>query len=101
MFLPRILGMGKDVIRCSYLTILHLLIISLPCVWMALVCSLFQTDGGQWTLVPKVTATCVGNAEYFGGGMKITPTADPFNGRLEVRELIFTRHSVMYDPSHF
>lgn len=35
-------------------------------------------------MVPKVTATCIGNAKYFGGGMKITPTADPFNGRLEV-----------------
>lgn len=28
---------------------------------------------------------CIGNAAYFGGGMKITPTADPFNGKLEVR----------------
>ncbi|URD83140.1 DAGKc [Musa troglodytarum] len=25
-----------------------------------------------------------GNAKYFGGGMKITPTADPSNGKLEV-----------------
>jgi hypothetical protein len=36
-------------------------------------------------VVPKVTATCVGNAKYFGGGMNIAPTADPFNGGLEVR----------------
>lgn len=27
---------------------------------------------------------CIGNAKYFGGGMKITPTADPTNGHLEV-----------------
>lgn len=46
----------------------------------------FQTDGGQWTVIPQVTAACVGNSTYFGGGMKITPTADPFNGRLEVNK---------------
>lgn len=46
-----------------------------------------RIDGSQWTVVPKVTATCIGNAKYFGGGMKITPTADPFNGRLEVVSL--------------
>ena len=46
---------------------------------------IFQTDGGQWSVIPKVTATCVGNAKYFGGGMHITPTADPFDGRLEVK----------------
>ncbi|KAG0619796.1 hypothetical protein M758_4G165900 [Ceratodon purpureus] len=47
-----------------------------------------RTAGGEWTVVPKVTATCVGNAKYFGGGMKITPSADPFNGGLEVVSLM-------------
>lgn len=46
---------------------------------------IFQINGGPWTVVPKVTAACVGNAKYFGGGMKIAPTADPFDGSLEVR----------------
>lgn len=27
---------------------------------------------------------CIGKAKYFGDGMKITPTADPFSGDLEV-----------------
>jgi len=31
-----------------------------------------------------VTALCIGNAKYFGGGMKITSTADPFTDNLEV-----------------
>lgn len=45
---------------------------------------LLQVDGGEWRAVPDVSAMCIGNAKYFGGGMKITPTADPFNGKLEV-----------------
>ncbi|CAJ2633346.1 unnamed protein product [Trifolium pratense] len=39
---------------------------------------------GEWVTCPKVTAICAGNAKYFGGGMKITPNADPFTGNLEV-----------------
>ncbi|RHN47047.1 putative diacylglycerol kinase (ATP) [Medicago truncatula] len=39
---------------------------------------------GEWVKCPQVTAVCVGNAKYFGGGMKITPNADPFTGNLEV-----------------
>jgi len=31
-----------------------------------------------------VTALCIGNAKYFGGGMKITPNADPSSGNFEV-----------------
>ncbi|TVU48564.1 hypothetical protein EJB05_08205 [Eragrostis curvula] len=43
-----------------------------------------KVNGGEWKTVHKVTALCIGNAKYFGGGMKITPTADPFSGSLEV-----------------
>ena len=41
-------------------------------------------NDGEWERCPKVTALCVGNAKYFGGGMKITPNADPESGSLEV-----------------
>ncbi|XP_031737173.1 uncharacterized protein LOC116402160 isoform X2 [Cucumis sativus] len=30
-----------------------------------------QVDDGEWELYPQVTALCIGNAKYFGGGMKI------------------------------
>ncbi|ONL93159.1 Sphingoid long-chain bases kinase 2 mitochondrial [Zea mays] len=43
-----------------------------------------KVNGGEWRTVHNVTALCIGNAKYFGGGMKITPTADPFSGNLEV-----------------
>ncbi|XP_031482996.1 sphingoid long-chain bases kinase 2, mitochondrial-like isoform X1 [Nymphaea colorata] len=43
-----------------------------------------RIDAGEWELVPKVTALCIGNAKFFGGGMKITPHADPHSGDLEV-----------------
>ncbi|KAL6649124.1 hypothetical protein ACP70R_013348 [Stipagrostis hirtigluma subsp. patula] len=43
-----------------------------------------KVNGGEWKAIHKVTALCIGNAKYFGGGMKITPTADPFSGNLEV-----------------
>uniref|UniRef100_A0A0E0K859 G-patch domain-containing protein n=1 Tax=Oryza punctata TaxID=4537 RepID=A0A0E0K859_ORYPU len=43
-----------------------------------------KVNGGEWRTIRKVTALCIGNAKYFGGGMKITPTADPFGGDLEV-----------------
>ncbi|EXB51636.1 Diacylglycerol kinase [Morus notabilis] len=38
----------------------------------------------DWETYSRVTALCIGNAKYFGGGMKITPNADPSNGTLEV-----------------
>lgn len=43
-----------------------------------------KADEGEWEVCHKVTAFCIGNAKFFGGGMKITPTADPFSGNLEV-----------------
>ncbi|KAG8073258.1 hypothetical protein GUJ93_ZPchr0006g43849 [Zizania palustris] len=43
-----------------------------------------KVNGGEWRTIHKVTALCIGNAKYFGGGMKITPTVDPFSGDLEV-----------------
>ncbi|WZZ56098.1 hypothetical protein YC2023_056205 [Brassica napus] len=43
-----------------------------------------KVNGGEWEVYPQVTALCVGNAKYFGGGVKITPNADPGNGNLEV-----------------
>ncbi|XP_066306552.1 sphingoid long-chain bases kinase 2, mitochondrial-like [Miscanthus floridulus] len=43
-----------------------------------------KVNGGEWRTIHKVTALCIGNGKYFGGGMKITPTADPFSGNLEV-----------------
>ncbi|GER57423.1 diacylglycerol kinase family protein [Striga asiatica] len=41
-------------------------------------------DDGEWETYPKVTALCIGNAKYFGGGMKITPNAHPCSGNFEV-----------------
>lgn len=38
----------------------------------------------DWETYSRVTALCIGNAKYFGGGMKITPNADPSNGTFEV-----------------
>ncbi|XP_010544765.1 PREDICTED: sphingoid long-chain bases kinase 2, mitochondrial isoform X2 [Tarenaya hassleriana] len=43
-----------------------------------------RVNGGEWKTYPQVTALCIGNAKYFGGGMKITPNADPRNGNLEI-----------------
>jgi YegS/Rv2252/BmrU family lipid kinase len=53
-----------------------------------------KVNGGEWRTVHKVTALCIGNAKYFGGGMKITPTADPFSGNLEV---VILQHFKWYD----
>ncbi|RYR15489.1 hypothetical protein Ahy_B04g072242 isoform B [Arachis hypogaea] len=39
---------------------------------------------GEWETWPQLTTVCVGNAKYFGGGMKITPNATPYSGNLEV-----------------
>lgn len=46
--------------------------------------AVLQVNGGEWEVFHKVTALCIGNAKFFGGGMKITPTADPSSGNLEV-----------------
>ncbi|KAL5727441.1 Sphingoid long-chain bases kinase 2 [Ranunculus cassubicifolius] len=43
-----------------------------------------KVNGGEWEVFPQVTAVCIGNAKYFGGGMKIAPNADPSNGNFEV-----------------
>ncbi|KAJ3682055.1 hypothetical protein LUZ60_014628 [Juncus effusus] len=43
-----------------------------------------KVNGGEWESSKQVTALCIGNAKYFGGGMKITPNADPTNGNLQV-----------------
>jgi diacylglycerol kinase family enzyme len=52
-----------------------------------------QFNDGEWVTYPQVTAICAGNAKYFGGGMKITPNADPFTGNLEVKCLSIYSHS--------
>ncbi|KAK8504140.1 hypothetical protein V6N13_132033 [Hibiscus sabdariffa] len=43
-----------------------------------------KVNEGEWKTCSQVTALCVGNAKYFGGGMKITPNADPCSGSFEV-----------------
>ncbi|KAI4355137.1 hypothetical protein L6164_003937 [Bauhinia variegata] len=43
-----------------------------------------KVNEGGWETYSQVTALCIGNAKYFGGGMKITPNADPRSGELEV-----------------
>ncbi|KAI3444500.1 hypothetical protein Pfo_001165 [Paulownia fortunei] len=43
-----------------------------------------KVDNGDWEVYPQVTALCIGNAKYFGGGMKITPNAHPSSRNFEV-----------------
>ncbi|XP_073025889.1 sphingoid long-chain bases kinase 2, mitochondrial isoform X1 [Primulina eburnea] len=43
-----------------------------------------KVDDGDWEVFSQVTALCIGNAKYFGGGMKISPNADPSSGDFEV-----------------
>ncbi|KAK2967318.1 hypothetical protein RJ640_006184 [Escallonia rubra] len=43
-----------------------------------------KVNEGEWEVYPQVTALCIGNAKFFGGGMKITPNAEPSNGNFEV-----------------
>ncbi|KAA3469363.1 dagK [Gossypium australe] len=43
-----------------------------------------KVNEGEWQTLSQVTALCIGNAKYFGGGMKITPNADPHSGSFEV-----------------
>lgn len=44
-----------------------------------------KVDDGDWEVYSQVTALCIGNAKYFGGGMKITPNAHPSSNNFEVR----------------
>ena len=44
-----------------------------------------QVNEGEWEVCSKVTALCIGNAKFFGGGMKITPNAHPSSGNFEVQ----------------
>ncbi|KAJ6955419.1 hypothetical protein NC652_006743 [Populus alba x Populus x berolinensis] len=46
--------------------------------------NLCYVNEGEWETCSLVTALCIGNAKYFGGGMKITPNADPSSGNFEV-----------------
>ena len=43
-----------------------------------------QLDERDWKAISQATAIAVGNAKYFGGGMKITPGASPSSGEFEV-----------------
>ncbi|XP_021643218.2 sphingoid long-chain bases kinase 2, mitochondrial isoform X2 [Hevea brasiliensis] len=43
-----------------------------------------KVNGGAWEICSQVTALCIGNAKYFGGGMRITPNGDPRSGEFEV-----------------
>ncbi|KAI5081549.1 hypothetical protein GOP47_0001292, partial [Adiantum capillus-veneris] len=43
-----------------------------------------RVDDGEWKQASQVTALAIGNAKYFGGGMKITPRADPSSRDLEM-----------------
>ncbi|KAI3829252.1 hypothetical protein L1987_03370 [Smallanthus sonchifolius] len=43
-----------------------------------------RVNNGEWELYPQVTALCIGNAQFFGGGMRITPNAHPSSGNFEV-----------------
>lgn len=45
---------------------------------------MIQVDEGEWEVCSQVTALCIGNAKYFGGGMEITPNANPSSGDYEV-----------------
>lgn len=47
-----------------------------------------QFNGGDWETYAQITALCIGNAKYFGGGMKIAPNADPHSGNFEVHIVV-------------
>jgi YegS/Rv2252/BmrU family lipid kinase len=42
-----------------------------------------RLDGGAWQEQP-ITTVAVANGQYFGGGMRVAPTADPSDGTFEV-----------------
>lgn len=43
-----------------------------------------RVDDGEWKQASQITALAIGNAKYFGGGMKITPKADPSSRDFEM-----------------
>jgi diacylglycerol kinase (ATP) len=45
-----------------------------------------KVDGSVWFEGPSMTIA-MGNGQYFGGGMRITPDADPSDGKLSVVSL--------------
>ncbi len=42
-----------------------------------------RADGGAWQEQP-ITTVAVANGQYFGGGMRVAPTADPSDGAFDV-----------------
>ncbi|CAK9156729.1 unnamed protein product [Ilex paraguariensis] len=66
-----------------------------------------KVNEGEWEVYSQVTAVCIGNAKFFGGGMKITPNADPSSGNFEVvilqdfkwYDFILKLHK-LYDGTH-
>jgi len=42
-----------------------------------------RADGGAWQ-EQRITTVAVANGQYFGGGMRVAPTADPSDGALDV-----------------
>ncbi|CAI5520653.1 unnamed protein product [Closterium sp. Naga37s-1] len=42
-------------------------------------------DPGPWETLPAVTTIAVGNANFYGEGMKICPHANPCSGSQDVR----------------
>ncbi|GFY97365.1 diacylglycerol kinase family protein [Actinidia rufa] len=66
-----------------------------------------KVNEGEWEVCSKVTALCIGNAKFFGGGMKITPNAHPSSGNFEVvilqdfkwYDFILKLHK-LYDGTH-
>ncbi|XP_057462643.1 sphingoid long-chain bases kinase 2, mitochondrial-like [Actinidia eriantha] len=66
-----------------------------------------RVNEGEWEICSKVTALCIGNAKFFGGGMKITPNAHPSSGNFEVvilqdfkwYDFILKLHK-LYDGTH-
>lgn len=43
-----------------------------------------RLDGGEWQKVASTNLIAAGNGSYFGGGYKITPGGNPFDGKLNV-----------------
>ena len=42
-----------------------------------------RADGGKWEEL-AITTVAVANCQYFGGGMRVAPTADPSDGHFDV-----------------
>jgi diacylglycerol kinase family enzyme len=65
-----------------------------------------RVDGGAEEAL-EITTLAVANAQYFGGGMRVAPDADPFDGLLDVTvwsgyglsDFAFKARSI-YDGSH-